>query len=423
MIMKKLFILWCLSVLSTAFVCWATDVEWEWKTDASSSTRCISLSLDWDQIGQVKIQWDNWWEYEEVFVTTGTQISSICHGYTSVWKHSASMEVLSWKDTNGNSIANDLNYVWFLNQKVTNITKLESQTLDYFVLKEASSDKLTDEQYNNIKQNLSIPSTTEIRLEISSSSNNNWNSGNSSSNWTSWSSWSWGWSRSNSSSNSKTTKTTETKTTNKKEQLTTTWTVNNTKIETKKENKTTTPKKNTTKKNKTATILTNKYNDEVKNAYRWAYENDITSIEILENARPESELLRWQMAKILVNYAVNILWKEITSIPSYCQWDDDEDWPTEEMRTYWRMACALWIMGINVSSFEPMRTVSRAQFGTALSRLLWWNAYNNSWEEYYEGHLNALRNNGYMDKIDNPKERTEIRQRVWIMLERTSDTN
>ena len=421
--MKKLFIIWCLSFLSTAFVCWATDVEWEWKTDTSSSTRCISLSLDWDQVGQVKIQWENGWEYEEIFVTTGTQISSICHGYSSAWKHSANMEVLSWKDTNGDTVANDLSYIWFLNQKVTNIIKLNSQTLDYFVIKEATSDKLTDEQYNTIKKNLSIPSTAQIRLEASSSSNNNWNSWNSSSNSTSWSSWSWGWgwsrSRSSSSSSSSSTKAIETKTTNKKEQLTTTWTIN----EIKKENKTTTPSKKTTpKKDKTATILTNKYNDEVKNAYKWAYENDITSIEILENARPESELLRWQMAKILVNYAVNILWKEVTWIPSYCQWDDDEDWPTEEMRSYWKMACALWIMGINVSSFEPMRQVTRAQFGSALSRLLWWNTYNNSWEEYYEGHLNALKNNGYMNKIDNPTERTEIRQRVWILLERTSDT-
>lgn len=420
--MKKLFILWCLWFLSTAFVCWATDVEWEWKTEAWSTTRCISVSLDWDQVWIVKIQWENWWEYEDAYVTTGTQISSICHEYPSTWKHSASMEVLSWEDQNGDSVANDLNYVWFLNQKVTNISKLESQTLDYFVIKENASDKLTNEQYNNIKENLSIPQAAEVRVEITSSSNNNsnsWNWTSSSSSWgSSSSSSSWGWSRSSS-------KTTETRTTTPakrlteikkaiKNQETSTWTVN----EIKKGTKTTTPSKT----NKTPTILSDKYNEEVINAYQWAYANDITSIEILENARPESELLRWQMAKILVNYAVNVLWKEVTSIPSYCQRDDDEDWPTEEMKHYWKLACALWIMWINVTSFEPMRQVSRAQFGTALSRLLWWDIYNTSWETYYEKHLDALKDNGYVDKIDNPRERTEIRQRVWVMLERTANT-
>jgi hypothetical protein len=60
-----------------------------------------------------------------------------------------------------------------LNQKVTNITKLDSQTLDYFVLKEAATDKLSDEQYKNITKNFNIPKTTQSYIETNSNSNNN----------------------------------------------------------------------------------------------------------------------------------------------------------------------------------------------------------------------------------------------------------
>jgi hypothetical protein len=43
----------------------------------------------------VKIQWEAGGEYEEVFVTTGTEISPVCHEYPSNGNHSATLEVLS----------------------------------------------------------------------------------------------------------------------------------------------------------------------------------------------------------------------------------------------------------------------------------------------------------------------------------------
>lgn len=411
---KKLLMIPWLILMSSTFVYWATDMEWEWKTESGSTVRCINISLDWDQVWQVKIQWETGGEYEEVFVTTWTEISPICHEYSSKGKHSATLEVLSWKNENNELVENDLSYVGFLNQEVTNLTKLESNTLDYFVLSDDWSNKLSDEQYDNIIKNIKVPNKTDIRVE-------KWGITNQSSTWKS-SSWSWKssgwWSKSG------------TKTVwNSEKTLTTTWT--DTKDSVKKDNVNEPNKENpgkwevkakTSPSNKKAPVILNQwaYTEEVKKAYKWAYENDVTTIQTLDNARPEEELLRWQMAKILVNYAINVLWKEITSIPSYCSWDDDEEWPNEEIKSYWKKACALWIMGVNVKSFNPMWKVSRAQFWTALSRLLWWDKNNATWDNYYEWHLSALKWNGYLDNITSPKERTEKRQWVWVILERTT---
>jgi hypothetical protein len=54
---------------------------------------------------------------------------------------------------------------------------------------------------------------------------------------------------------------------------------------------------------------------------------------------------------------------------------------TEEMRYYGIMACKLGIMGIDdkgnaKKSFSPNEEVTRAQFGTILSRVLWGQIYS-----------------------------------------------
>jgi len=405
--MKKLLAIWWWIIFAFTFVCWATDIEWERKTENGSTVRCINVSLDWDQVWQVKIQWEEWGEYEEVFVTTWTEISPVCHEYSSNWKHSATLEVLSWKNENNETVENDFNYVGFLNQEVTDLTKLESKTLDYFVLVDEWSNKLSDEKYDEIIKKIDIPNKAEVHVEkwwITNTTRNSW-----------WSSWKWGWSGSWIKS-----KTTTSTWDNKKWEISTGVDL---KIKEEKDNKK--EEKWIFEKKapsvKTAIIPNNsEYSDEIKSAYIWAYQNDITTINVLDNANPEWELLRGQMAKILVNYAVNVLWKEITSIPSYCSWDDDEERANEEMKSYWRKACALWLMWVNVKSFNPMWKVSRAQFWTALSRLLWWNKNNTTWENYYEKHLNALKWNGYLDNTNSPKERTEKRKWVRVILKRTT---
>jgi hypothetical protein len=89
-------------------------------------------------------------------------------------------------------------------------------------------------------------------------------------------------------------------------------------------------------------------------------------------------------------------------------------------------ACKLGIMGIHpngnaLSDFMPASYVTRAEFGTVLSRMLWGNTYEvNNEEKYYVNHLKALQKAKIMTQIENPLERIELRQWVRLMLYRTA---
>ena len=160
---------------------------------------------------------------------------------------------------------------------------------------------------------------------------------------------------------------------------------------------------------------------EVQSAYEWAYVHDVTTISSLDEANPEWVVKRWHLAKMVVNYATNILWQEIPEkIPSECKWNDNrKDWESEEIKDYAVKSCALWLMWLDMSKFLPNMQVTRAQFGTIMSRLLWWKKYA-WWTPYYRKHLNALKENWIMTQIDNPERRVELRQWVWLMLMRSA---
>ncbi|MDR2541295.1 MAG: hypothetical protein LBD11_06085 [Candidatus Peribacteria bacterium] len=55
-------------------------------------------------------------------------------------------------------------------------------------------------------------------------------------------------------------------------------------------------------------------------------------------------------------------------------------------------ACSLGLMGMDMDYFQPLLVVTRAQFGTILSRLLRQNAYAGG-KPYYTRHLEALKEN------------------------------
>jgi hypothetical protein len=62
--------------------------------------------------------------------------------------------------------------------------------------------------------------------------------------------------------------------------------------------------------------------------------------------------------------------------------------------------------------FNPNIAVTRAQFGTMLSRLLYDGIYNvplGSKVPWYQKHLQALQINGIMTQISNPLTRKELR--------------
>ena len=166
--------------------------------------------------------------------------------------------------------------------------------------------------------------------------------------------------------------------------------------------------------------------EEVLTAYQWSYKNEVTTLAPVERAMPEGYVYRWHMAKMVVNYALNVLWWELPEeTPEECSRSDDaSDWESNEIKNYARMSCELGIMWIEMDNFEPTRYVTRAQFGTILSRLLWWDTYNQEQSQttkYYERHLNTLKEKWIITQIENPEERIELREWVWVMLRRSDE--
>ena len=77
-------------------------------------------------------------------------------------------------------------------------------------------------------------------------------------------------------------------------------------------------------------------------------------------------------------------------------------------------------MGVGISSFNPNGIVTRAEFGTVLSRALWGNIHNITSAQYYTEHLKALKDAGIMNMISNPNQ-LEIRGYVMLMMQRADE--
>lgn len=87
------------------------------------------------------------------------------------------------------------------------------------------------------------------------------------------------------------------------------------------------------------------------------------------------------------------------------------------MKFYIKLACQLGLMGVGITDFDPNGEVTRAQFGTVLSRALWGQEHNTSGELYYLNHLNALKNNTII--INTNPYLKELRGYVMLMLMRS----
>jgi hypothetical protein len=171
------------------------------------------------------------------------------------------------------------------------------------------------------------------------------------------------------------------------------------------------------------------YWKEVVDAYKWAYKNWLTTMSTIQDADPDWYLLRWHLAKIVVNFMINVLWMKLpTVIPDHCKnWNDDPTiWESDEIKWYATISCALWVMWIDMlnNEFLPNDIVSRAEFWTVVSRVLWWNTFNvvhTPLTPYYKLHLNQLKNNDIMTQINKPLTVKELRKRVWLVFKRVSE--
>lgn len=168
----------------------------------------------------------------------------------------------------------------------------------------------------------------------------------------------------------------------------------------------------------TVTSLTfaQNYTDELKSAYDYAYGINITTQSSIDSANMFGSLIRAHMAKMMVNYAQNVLGKT----PDYllpCNFSDIANESTE-LKWYIVQACQMGLMGVGITKFNPDGVVTRAQFGTVLSRALYGDMYNEG-TPYYSYHLQALKQAGVMTNISKP-DANEIRWYVMLMMMRAS---
>lgn len=167
-------------------------------------------------------------------------------------------------------------------------------------------------------------------------------------------------------------------------------------------------------------ILSNWYTREFNNAYKFAYKNGITTSKSIDKAKMNSPLTRIAMAKMLSNYAINVLWKKPANInvPNFY------DVPKKLNDNYDNaisLAYQLWIMGqgIKNNKFRPTDEVTRAEFATALSRMLY-GTEDGTWKtKYYEPHITKLYEEWIINKKD-PKIK-EKRWYVMVMLMRAAE--
>ena len=168
------------------------------------------------------------------------------------------------------------------------------------------------------------------------------------------------------------------------------------------------------------------FNKDVVPLYKWTYENKITTMDTLEEADPDWLVTRWHLAKMVVNYMVNVLWRKVPYDITYnCLYrgDNESTWESDEIRDYATKACAFWVMWINMENneFLPNSIVTRAEFWTVMSRVLWWDKYNiidTDNRMYYEDHLQALKSEDILTQINDPEARREIRKWVWLVFRR-----
>ncbi len=162
-------------------------------------------------------------------------------------------------------------------------------------------------------------------------------------------------------------------------------------------------------------IVWSPYPDEWNFAYLYAYDLWITTMKTIQQANMEGNLIRMHMAKMMVNYAIKVLGKYPDTSLS-CEFDDIAN-ETTEMKNYIKRACQLGLMGQGITHFDPRWEVTRAQFGTVLSRAMYNNQYE-WWTPYYLNHLNGLQSKGIITNIDpNLK---EIRAYVMLMMMRAA---
>ncbi len=158
-----------------------------------------------------------------------------------------------------------------------------------------------------------------------------------------------------------------------------------------------------------------RFTKEENEAYSFAKSNWLTTTSSIEQAKMNTELTRIQMAKMLSNFAINVLWQEPDTEKWIVKFEDVTNKMDKQYDNAVTKAYQLWIMWQNVKNneFRPNDTVTRAEFASSLSRLLYdteeWE-YKWTWK-YYIPHVAKLYNEWIINKAD-PK----IKEKRWYVM-------
>lgn len=163
-------------------------------------------------------------------------------------------------------------------------------------------------------------------------------------------------------------------------------------------------------------VLEDGYNVEFHNAYEFAFKNGITTMPTIEEADMNGNLNRIAMAKMLSQYAINVLGKTPDTTKEVPNFSDVDAQLDADYNNGVTLAYQLGIMWINIDEFRPFDLVTRAEFGTALSRMLFGIA--DGTELYYETHMQKLLEEKIIT-VANP-DMHELRWYVMIMLMRSA---
>jgi hypothetical protein len=116
------------------------------------------------------------------------------------------------------------------------------------------------------------------------------------------------------------------------------------------------------------------FSAELEDAYAYAYEMGVTTMSPIENANMYGAITRAEMSKMIANRAEEVLGLKADTSAS-CVFNDTASVKGDLAGTIIK-ACQMGLMGQGITSFRPYDTVSRAEFGTILSRALWGDEYD-----------------------------------------------
>lgn len=157
---------------------------------------------------------------------------------------------------------------------------------------------------------------------------------------------------------------------------------------------------------------------EQKEAYEWAYSKWITT-QPFEKANLNWYITRQALAKMIIKFYESMWWEIVyVSDPNACAFADKTS-ITEDLKPFAHAVCELWYMWVWVKNFNPKWTVTRAQFGTILSRVMFWEHFD-GWTPYYQKHLEGLKNIWIINDISSPSI-NEKRGDIMVMLKKWYD--